>query len=246
MSCFHVFVVLTLSFLTCFLVFFQQIISLEFLTALSAGKPLLSCMGLKMALQVVRPRELLVAHEPGANEGSLPVVPSQMSLEVGGFTIDFVTPGNMTVVNVFLEKMSSRRPQSLRLAAIRAIANGLSGVSSLVARQQSVGHGARHLRQAKRLRSGLRLRGEKLCGLVAGQTEGGCGGVVGVVGHLCGVHGRGGVVHVPPQPGVRLGLDVRGSGLPGGVRIDSGGVHGLHVLEMSNAGGDGGGIHSRN
>lgn len=138
MSGFHVFVILTLSLLTCLLVFFQQIRSFKLLTALSAGKSLLACVGLKMSLQVVGTSELLVAHEPGADERPLPVVPSQMGLEVGGFTIDFVTPGDVAVVNVFLEKMSSCRPESLRLGAIRAIADGFSCVSSLIARQQSV------------------------------------------------------------------------------------------------------------
>lgn len=175
MSRFHVFIILTLSFtfLTCLLVFLQQIVSFKLLIASGAGESFLSCMRLEMTLQIVGPRELLVAHQPGANERPLSVVPSQMGLQMGGFTIDFVTPGNMTVVHVFLEKMSACWSKSLRLSAIRAIADGLSCVSSLIACQQSVRRrSCRHLRQAERLRSCLCLRGEKLCGLITGQAEG--------------------------------------------------------------------------
>ena len=162
-----------------------------------------------------------------------------------GFAIHFVAPGHVTIVHIFLEKMRSCGAESLSFAAIRTVADRFAGVSSLITRQQSIGRGTGHLRQAERLRSRLRLRGKKLRCLIAGQTQGGGGAVVGVVRHLRGVHGRGRrVVHVPPQPWVGLRLDVGGSGLPGGVGVDSGGVHGLHVLKVSYARRDRGRVHA--
>ena len=75
-----VFIRLTLSFLTCCLVLLQQIRFLKLLITSGAGKSFLARVRLKMALQIVRPRELFVAHKPGADKRPLPIVPSQMSL----------------------------------------------------------------------------------------------------------------------------------------------------------------------
>ena len=61
-----------------------------------------------MSLKLVRAGEPLPAEEPVADKGSLPCVPSQMCLQVGGLAVDLAAAGDVATVDVSLPEMLSR------------------------------------------------------------------------------------------------------------------------------------------
>ena len=66
--------------------------------ALRTGKPFLSSVGPKVALQLVRPGEALAAEKPVADEGSFPSVPAKVRLQVACLSIHLATARDVTVV----------------------------------------------------------------------------------------------------------------------------------------------------
>ena len=70
----------------------------EPLPTLLAGEPLLPRVSSEVPLEFIRPGEGLVTEDPAAGERSLPSVPPQVSLEVGGLAVDLATARNMTDV----------------------------------------------------------------------------------------------------------------------------------------------------
>lgn len=60
-----------------------------------------------MPLQLVRAREALTAEQPVADEGSLPCVPAEMRLEVGGLAVDLPAAADVTDVLLPLSRTAS-------------------------------------------------------------------------------------------------------------------------------------------
>ena len=76
-------------------VFVEVIRASESLAALRTHEPLLSGVGPEVTLELVRPGEGFVAEHPATGEGSLPRVPSEVSLEVRGLAVDLATARDM-------------------------------------------------------------------------------------------------------------------------------------------------------
>lgn len=110
--------------------FGQVVGSHEPFVADGTGEPLLSGVCPEVSLEFVRAREAFSAEQPVADEGPLTGVPPQVGLQVGGFSVDFPTPGYVAAVNVPLAKVSSGGTEPLGLLAVWAVARGPARVAS--------------------------------------------------------------------------------------------------------------------
>ena len=75
-----------------------------------------------MSLKLVRPGESLPTEDPVADERSLPTVPPEVGPEVGSFTVDLVTAGDVT--NVLFLPGSSVRPAPVDSLPVLAVGAG--------------------------------------------------------------------------------------------------------------------------
>ena len=62
------------------------------------GKALLSSVGSKVALQLIRPGEAFAAEKPVADEGSLASVPAKVRLQVARLSVHLAAPRDVAVV----------------------------------------------------------------------------------------------------------------------------------------------------
>lgn len=113
----------------CFDVFAQVVAPHEALVAHRARKPLLPRVSAQVPLELVGPGEPFPTKEPVAHKRPLASVPPQMRFEVRRFPVDFPAARDVTAMKSFPPQAGARRPEPLRLLAVRAVACGPSGVS---------------------------------------------------------------------------------------------------------------------
>ena len=116
--------------LVCPDVFTEVIAAHKSLVADRTGEPLLAGVRPQVALQFVGAGEPLAAEEPVADERSLAGVPSEVRLQVRGLVVDLAAAGNVTAVQVPLPDRLARRPESVRLGAVRPVAGRPARVAS--------------------------------------------------------------------------------------------------------------------
>ncbi len=116
--------------LVCPDVFTEVIAAHKSLVADRTGEPLLAGVRPQVALQFVGAGEPLAAEEPVADERSLAGVPSEVRLQVRGLVVDLAAAGNVTAVLVPLPDRLARRPESVRLGAVRACADGAPRIAA--------------------------------------------------------------------------------------------------------------------
>lgn len=79
--------------------FAQMVASHEALVAYGTGEPFLPSVGTKVPLEFIRPCEALTTKQPVTHKRPLACVPSEVSLEVGGFAVYFATTRDVTAVD---------------------------------------------------------------------------------------------------------------------------------------------------
>jgi len=102
----------------------------EPLVADGARESLFAGVRSKVSLQLVGPGEAFSAEEPVADEGPLPGVPPQVSLQVRRLAVHLAAAGDVTAVDVSFPEVSSGRSQSFGFLAVRAVAGCSAGVST--------------------------------------------------------------------------------------------------------------------
>lgn len=88
--------------------FAEMVAAHETLVADGAGEALLSGVGAEVPLELIGAGEPLTAEEPIANEGSLPRVPAQVSLQMRRLAVYFAAAGDMAAVQTFPSKARPR------------------------------------------------------------------------------------------------------------------------------------------
>lgn len=86
-------------------------------------------MRLKVALQFIRACESLAAEEPVADEGPVPTVPSQVSLQMRGLGVGFAAAGDVAVVHVLPPAVIRALAQLFSMHAVRAATRSLAPAS---------------------------------------------------------------------------------------------------------------------
>ena len=119
-------------------VFGEVVTSGESLVAYVANEPLFPGVSSQMALKFIGSREPLATEKPVADERSLARVPSQVSLQVGGFVINLSTARNVATVLDSLTKIIGCRTQLFDLLAVRTVAVGSSSGIPSVGRSSAV------------------------------------------------------------------------------------------------------------
>ncbi len=123
------------SFCMSFRVFGEMIWSHEPLVTSRTSKPLLSCMCSQVSLELVRPSKPLPAEQPVTNKRSFSGMPSKVSFQVRGFTINFTTARDVAIMNIFFPKIRSGGSKSLSLLTVWTITGCSTRVSSLRSRR---------------------------------------------------------------------------------------------------------------
>lgn len=111
-------------------VFAQVVGAHEAFVANRALEALLARVRAQVPLELVRAREALPAEEPVADEGPLPGVPAQVSLQVRRLAVHFTATRDVTAVQAPPTRARAPLAKSLRLLAVGAVARGSARVAA--------------------------------------------------------------------------------------------------------------------